>query len=111
MGRYVDFESHNTRSPHESRYDLIPPVEFGLYNKYKEINFEPMSEKRISGYGDSFKMTLSLTPEKVKKVIKSCQNLLRSHCLVLATVQTVEPANIFSTTTNCVSEKKMNYQY
>ena len=28
---------------------------------------------------DSIKMTLSLTREKVQKVIKTCQNLLRSH--------------------------------
>ena len=30
LGKYVDFESHNTRSSHESRHGHISPVEFGL---------------------------------------------------------------------------------
>ena len=32
---------------------------------------------------DSIKMTLSLTPEKVQKVVKTCQNLLRSRSTTL----------------------------
>ena len=48
FGRYVDFESHNTRSSHESRHSHIFPPEFGLYNKYKEINFAHMSENIVS---------------------------------------------------------------
>ena len=71
-------------------------------------------------------MTLSLTPVKVQKIVKTCQNLLRNHSATLleltrvvgllsSTIQAVEPAKIqlkfFSTTTNCVSkEKKKNYQ-
>ena len=54
FARYIDFESHNTRSSHASRHSHLSPVEFGLYNKYKEINFAPMSENRISGNGDGF---------------------------------------------------------
>ena len=70
--------------------------------------------------------TLSLTPVKVQKIVKTCQNLLRNHSATLleltrvvgllsSTIQAVEPAKIqlkfFSTTTNCVSkEKKKNYQ-
>ena len=33
FGRYVDFESHNTRSSHEPRQSHISLAEFGLYNK------------------------------------------------------------------------------
>ena len=43
FGRYVDFESHNTTSSHEFRRGHMSPTEFGLYNKYKEINFALMS--------------------------------------------------------------------
>ena len=32
---------------------------------------------------DSIKMTLSLTPENVQKVVKTCQSLLRSHSTTL----------------------------
>ena len=39
---------------HELRHGHISPAEFGLYNKYKEINFSPMSENIISGNGDRF---------------------------------------------------------
>ena len=52
FGRYVGFESHNTRSSHKQRHCHISPAEFGLYNKYEEINFAPMPENRISGSGD-----------------------------------------------------------
>ena len=54
FGRYVDFESHNTRSSHESRQSHVSPAEFWLYNKYKEINFALMSKNRISRNGDRF---------------------------------------------------------
>ena len=52
FGRYVGFESHNTRSSHKQRHCHISSAEFGLYNKYEEINFAPMPENRISGSGD-----------------------------------------------------------
>ena len=52
FGRYDDFELHNTRSSHELRYSHISPEKFGPYNKYKEINFAPMSANRISEHGD-----------------------------------------------------------
>ena len=48
FGRYVDFESHSTRSSHDPRHSHISPAEFELYNKYEEINFAPMPENRIS---------------------------------------------------------------
>ena len=74
---------------------------------------------------DSIKMTLSLTPEKVQKVVKTCQNLLRSHSTTLleltrvvgllsSTIQAVEPAKIqlrFLQQQQIVClRKKMNYQ-
>ena len=42
--RYVDFESHNTRSLYELRHGHISLAEFWLYDKYKKINFAAMSE-------------------------------------------------------------------
>ena len=74
---------------------------------------------------DSIKMTLSLTPEKVQKVVKTCQNLLRSHFTTLleltrvvgllsSTIQAVEPAKIqlrFLQQQQIVClRKKMSYQ-
>ena len=52
--RYVDFESHNTRSSHESRHSHISPAAFRLFNKYKKINFKPISGNRTFGNGDRF---------------------------------------------------------
>ena len=49
FGRYIDFESHSTRSSHDPRHSHISPAELGLYNKYKESNLAPSSENRISG--------------------------------------------------------------
>ena len=54
---------------------------------------------------DSIKTTLSLTTEKIQKVVKTCQNLLRSHSttfleltkvisLLSSTTQAVDPARI-----------------
>ena len=73
FGRYIDFESRNTRSSHESRHSHISPAEFGLYNKYKEINFAPMSENRISGNGDRFNQNDFVID--TREGTKSCQDL------------------------------------
>ena len=70
FGRYVGFESHNTRSSHEPRRSRISP---GLYNKYKEINFAPMSENRISGNGDRFNQNDFVID--TREGAKSCQDL------------------------------------
>ena len=51
----------------------MSPAEFGLYNKYKEINFAPMSENRIYGNGNKFNQNDFVTD--TSKGIKSCQNL------------------------------------
>ena len=74
---------------------------------------------------DSVKMTLSLTPEKVQKVVKTCQNFLRGHSTTLleltrvvgllsSTIQAVEPAKIqlrFLQQQQIVClRKKMNYE-
>ena len=94
------------KSSRELRHSYISPAEFGFYNKYKEINFSLMSENRIFGSEiDSIKMTLSLPSEKVQKVAKTCENLLRSHStnllestrvvgLLSSTIQAVEPGKI-----------------
>ena len=73
FGRYVDFESHNTRSSYEPRHSHISPAEFGLYNKCKEINFTPMSENRISGNGDRFNQNDFVID--TRESAKSCQDL------------------------------------
>ena len=68
---------------------------------------------------DSIKMTLSLTPKKVQKVVKTCQNLLKSHSTTLLELTRViihytssgtckDSVKISSTTTNYVSKGKMN---
>ena len=46
--------SHTIRKAHMNRDSHISPAEFGLDNKYKEINFAHMLENRISGNGDRF---------------------------------------------------------
>ena len=73
FGRYVDFELHNTRSSHKSRHRHMSPAEFGLYNKYKEINFAPMSKNRISGNGDRFNQNDFVID--TREGTKSCQDL------------------------------------
>ena len=57
---------------HMSR-DTISPAEFGLYNKYKKINFAPMSENRISGNGDRFNQNHFATD--TREGTKSTQDL------------------------------------
>ena len=110
FGRYIDFESRNTRSSPESRHSHISPAEFGLYNKYKEINFAPMSENRISGNGDRFiKMTLSLTPEKVQKVVKTWHNLLGSHSTTLLELNRV--IGLLSSTLQAVEHPKIQLRF
>ena len=117
--------SHTVREVHMSRDSHISPAEFGLYNKHKEINFAPKSENKFLGIAiDPIKMTLSLTPEYVQKVVKTFQNLLTSHSTtlpelirvvgLLSTIQAVEPANIqlrFLQQQQIVGlREKMNYQ-
>ena len=106
FGEYVDFESRNTKSSQELRHSHIFPAEFGLYSKYKEIDFAPMPENRISRNRNRFNQNdLSLTPEKVQKVVKTCQKCLRNNSkallelirvisLLSSTIQGVEPAKI-----------------
>ena len=124
FGRYVDFESHNTRSSHEPRHSHISPAEFGLYNKYKEINFAPMSKNRISGNGDRFNQNDFVID--TREGAKSCQDLSEpsqesfynssgiDQGFLLYTIQAVEPANIqlrFLQQQQIVClRKKMNYQ-
>ena len=57
---------------HMSR-DTISPAEFRLYNKYKKINFAPMSENRISGNGDRFNQNHFATD--TREGTKSTQDL------------------------------------
>ena len=120
--------SHTIREAHMSRDTVIYLLQnLGFIINVKKSILHPCQKIEFLGMEiDSIKMTLSLTPEKVQKVVKTCQNLLRSHSTTLleltrvvgllsSTIQAVEPAKIqlkfFSTTTNCVSkEKKKNYQ-
>ena len=90
--------SHTVQEAHMSRDTVI--------HLRQNLSFSPMPENIISGMEiDSIKMTLSLTPEKVQKVVQTCQNLLRSHSttvlelnmvigLLSSTIQAVKPAKI-----------------
>ena len=71
-GRYIDFESRNVINSHESRHDHLSSAEFGLYNKYKDINFAAMPENRISGNGDRFSQ--NEFPIETREDKKGCQN-------------------------------------
>ena len=124
--RYVDFESHNTRSSHIPRHSHISPADFGFIINIKKSILHPCHKiEFLEMEIDSIKMTFSLTPEKVQKVVKTCQNLLRSHSTTLldltrfvgllsSTIQEVEPAKIqlrFLQQQQIVClRKKMNYQ-
>ena len=119
--RYVDFESHNTRSLYELRHGHIPPAEFWLYDKYKKINFAAISENRTSGNWDKFNQNdLAID---TREVIKSCKNLLkpsqelfynsfgidqdyRSPLIHHISRGTCKDSVNISSTTNCVSEGK-----
>ena len=72
FGRYIDFESHNVTTSHESRHNHLSSAEFGLYNKYKDINFAAMSENRISGNGDRFNQNEFAID--TREDTKGCQN-------------------------------------
>ena len=70
--RYVDFESYNSKSSHKSRHGHISPTEFGLYNRYKEIDFVSISENRISGNGDRFNQNDFVID--IREGTENCQN-------------------------------------
>ena len=72
----------------------------------KQSILHPRQKREFLGMEiDSIKMTLLLTPGKVQTVVKTCQNLLRSHSTTLleftrvlgllsSTIQAVKPAKI-----------------
>ena len=111
--------SHTIREAHMSR-------DMGFIINIKKSILHPCQEIKFLGMEtDSIKMTLSLTPEKVQKVVKTCQNFLRGHSTTLleltrvvgllsSTIQAVEPAKIqlrFLQQQQIVClRKKMNYQ-
>ena len=104
--RYVNF-SHTIREAHISRDTVIYLLQsLGfIINIKKSILHLCHNIEFLEMEIDSIKMTLSLTPEKVQKVVKTCQNNLRSHSTTLleltrviglpsSTIQAVEPAKI-----------------
>ena len=70
FGQYIGFD---TRSSHESRHGHLSPAEFGIYNKYKNINFAFMPENKISGNGDRFNQNDFVID--TREDTKCCQNL------------------------------------
>ena len=119
--------SHTIREAHMSRDTVIYLLQnLGFIINVKKSILHPCQKIEFLGMEiDSIKMTLSLTPEKVQKVVKTCQNLLRSHSTTLleltrvlgllsSTIQAVEPAKIqlrFLQQQQIVClRKKMNYQ-
>ena len=80
FGQYVDFELHNTRNSHQPRHSHISPAELGFIINIKKSMLHPCQKIEFLRMElDSIKVTLSLTPEKVQKLVKTCQNNLRSH--------------------------------
>ena len=122
LPRKINIESENARSSHELRQSHISSAEFGLYNKYKEINFAPISKNRISGNGDRFNQNDFLNDTREGN--KSCQNLselsqgsfsnsfgidhgYRSPIFHNTSSGTCKySVKISSTTTNCVPKEK-----
>ena len=106
---------HTIREAHMSR-------DMGFIINIKKSILYPCQKIKFLGMEtDSIKMTLSLTPEKVQKVVKTCQNLLRSHSTTLleftrvmgllsSTIQAVEPEKILQQQQIVCLRKKMNYQ-
>ena len=99
--------SHTIREAHMRRDTVIYLLHnLGFIINVKKSILHPCQKIEFLGMEiDSIKMTLSLTPEKVQKVVKTCQNLLRSHSTTLleltrvlgllsSTIQAVEPAKI-----------------
>ena len=58
---------------------------------------------------DSIKMALSLTPEKVHKVVKTCQNLFRSHSTTLLKLTRV--IGLLSSTKQAVEPEKIQLRF
>ena len=80
FGQYVDFELHNTRNSHQPRHSHISPAELGFIINIKKSMLHPCQKIEFLRMElDSIKVTLSMTPEKVQKLVKTCQNNLRSH--------------------------------
>ena len=115
--------SHTIREAQMSWDTAVYPLQnLGFVINVKKPIFHPCQKIEFLGMEiDSIKMTLSLKPKKLQKVVKTWQNLLRSHSITLlelnrvvgllsSTMQAVEPPKISSTTTNCMSKEKMNYQ-
>ena len=119
--------SHTIQEAHMSRDTVIYLLQnLGFIINIKKSILHPCQKIEFLGMEiDSIKMTLSLTPYKVQKVVKTCQNLLRSHSTTLleltrvvgllsSTIQAVEPAKIqlrFLQQQQIVClRKKMNYQ-
>ena len=99
--------SHTIREAHIYRDTVIYLLQIlGFIINIKKSILHPCHKIEFLGMEiDSIKMTFSLTPEKVQKVVKTCQNLLRSHSTTLldltrfvgllsSTIQEVEPAKI-----------------
>ena len=100
--------SHTIQVAHISRdtviyllqnFGFIKNIRYSILHPCQKIEFLVMET-------DLIKMTFSLTPQKVQKVVKTCQNLLRSYYITLleltkvigflsSIVQAVEPAKIW----------------
>ena len=74
--------SYTIREARMSRGTVVYLLDFII--NIKESILHPCQKIEFLGMEiESIKMTLSLTPEKLQKVVKTCQHLLRSHPTIL----------------------------
>ena len=72
--------SYTIRETHISQDSHISPAELGFIINIKKSMLHPCQKIEFLRMElDSIKITLSLTPEMVQKLVKTCQNHLRSH--------------------------------
>ena len=98
---------HTIQEAHMSTDTVIYLLQnLGFIINIKKLILHPCQEIEFLGTEiDSIKTTLSLTPEKIQKVVKNCQNFLMSHSATLlesariigllsSIIQAVEPEKI-----------------
>ena len=74
--------SHTIREAYMSRDTVIYLLpNLGFIINIKKIECQKIEVLLMER--DSVKMILSLTPENLQKVVKTCQNLLKSHSTTL----------------------------
>ena len=103
--------SHAIREAHMSQDTVIYLLQnLGFIVNVKKSILPPCQEIEFLGMEiDSVKMTLSLTPEKVQKVVKTSQDLLKSHSATLLELTRV--AGLLSSTIQAMKLAKIHLRF